>query len=161
MRRRIPVADAESIGSFTLGEVAVEVFGSEHRYRRAWENNSSVLVRLGHGERRALLTGDIEREAERVLVEQVPDLLPAEILKVPHHGSRSSTTPRFVAAVGPRIAVVSAGVRNRFGHPHAETEETLASARARIERTPAGGSITVSLSRGRVFVRREFDSRRP
>lgn len=161
MKKRIPVADAESVRSIVLGEVGVEIFGTSHRYRRAWENNSSVLVRIGHAGRRALLTGDIEREAERVLVEQAPQMLAAEILKVPHHGSRSSTTTGFVGAVGPRVAVISAGVRNRYGHPHDETEETLGDAGARVERTSTGGSIAVSLSGGRVVVRREFDSGRP
>lgn len=161
MRRSIPIVDAESTRPFLFGEIEVEVFGTTHRYRRAWENNSSVIVRLAAGRRRVLLTGDIEREAERVLVEQERERLAADVLKVAHHGSRSSTTPAFLETVRPLRGVVSCGVSNRFGHPHAETEESLERARVRIDRTSVAGNLRFRFDGSRIFVQREFDSGRP
>ncbi|HNK19934.1 MAG TPA: MBL fold metallo-hydrolase, partial [Piscinibacter sp.] len=70
-----------------------------------------------------LLTGDIEREQELRLAGRFGDALRAEVLLVPHHGSRTSSASLFLDAVKPRIAVVQAGYRNRFGHPAAEVAE--------------------------------------
>jgi competence protein ComEC len=120
-----------------------------------------VIVRLAAGRRRVLLTGDIEREAERVLVEQERERLAADVLKVAHHGSRSSTTPAFLETVRPLRGVVSCGVSNRFGHPHAETEESLERARVRIDRTSVAGNLRFRFDGSRIFVQREFDSGRP
>jgi competence protein ComEC len=69
--------------------------------------------------------------------------LRSDVLKVGHHGSRTSTTPAFVHAVNPSVAVVSCGVRNRFGHPSATTLETLESAGVRVLRTDRVGSVVV------------------
>jgi competence protein ComEC len=66
------------------------------------------------------------------------------VLKVGHHGSRTSSTPAFLEAVAPREAVVSTGCRNRFGHPHAVTLEALARAGARVWRTDRDGAVTVT-----------------
>ena len=91
-------------------------------------NNASLVLRLDYGEVSFLLTGDIEDEAERYLVAHAGDELRADVLKVGHHGSRTSTTQVFLDAVGARSAVISAGRGNRFGHPHADVVERLESA---------------------------------
>ncbi len=88
-------------------------------------NNGSLVLRLDYGNHSFLLTGDIEVEAERYLLAVAGDKLRADVLKVGHHGSRTSTTPTFVERVDPRSAVISAGRENRFGHPHAEVVERL------------------------------------
>lgn len=79
-------------------------------------NALSCVLRIGNGRRAALLAGDIELPQEMRLVEQGAGLR-ADVLLVPHHGSRTSSTPAFIDAVAPRWAVVQAGYRNRFGHP--------------------------------------------
>lgn len=84
---------------------------------------SCVLRITDAGGARVLLTGDIEREQELQLAGRAPELLRADVLLVPHHGSRTSSTPPFLDAVKPRIAVVQAGYRNRFGHPAPEVLE--------------------------------------
>jgi competence protein ComEC len=70
--------------------------------------------------RRALLTGDLEAEQELRLARDAPAALRADVLLVPHHGSSTSSTPAFMDAVAPRVALVQAGYRNRFGHPAPE-----------------------------------------
>ncbi len=87
-------------------------------------NNNSVVLLLSYGDVAFLLPGDIEAFAERFLVRYSDDLS-ATVLKVPHHGSRTSTTAEFLAAVDPLFAVISAGADNPFGHPHPQTLATL------------------------------------
>ena len=85
------------------------------------------MLRLVHGSVSFLLTADIEAEAERRLFrEETP--LRSSVLKVGHHGSKTSTTPGFLSEVSPAAAVTSAGVDNRFGHPHVEVVERLVAA---------------------------------
>ena len=79
---------------------------------------SCVLKVTDAAGRSALLTGDIEARQEAELLASAPAALRSDILVVPHHGSRTSSTPAFLAAVSPRVAVIQAGYRNRFGHPH-------------------------------------------
>jgi competence protein ComEC len=88
-------------------------------------NDNSLVLRVRVGKHAALFTGDAERWAERRLLERRPDQLRADFLKVGHHGSRTSSSPDFIARVQPRVASISCGIRNRFGHPHAETLATL------------------------------------
>lgn len=90
-------------------------------------NNGSLALRLDYGEVSFLLTGDIEADAERHLVAVAGDKLRADVLKVAHHGSRTSTTQSFLDAVEARSAVISAGRENRYGHPHADVLQRLES----------------------------------
>ncbi|MYC07690.1 MAG: ComEC/Rec2 family competence protein [Chloroflexi bacterium] len=87
-------------------------------------DNASVALRLVHGDVSVLLTGDIFAEAERALLASGA-ALDSDALKVPHHGSDSSSTPEFLSAVSPAVAVVSVGADNRFGHPDASVVERL------------------------------------
>ncbi len=86
-------------------------------------NAMSCVLRVAAGDATALLTGDIEREQEAALVALQPAALRSDVLVVPHHGSRTSSTPAFLAAVQPQFAVFQAGYRNRFGHPAPEVVE--------------------------------------
>ena len=83
-------------------------------------NNLSVVMRVSYGEVSFLLTGDIEQDVERYLVGVQGEGLRSDVLKVAHHGSRSSTSAPFLRAVAPESAVISAGRDNRYGHPHAD-----------------------------------------
>jgi competence protein ComEC len=130
--------------------VAVEVESPRPPGRPPWttRNDDSLVLALRWGQVTFLLTGDIEAAGEDAL-----GRVPAEVLKVPHHGSRSSSTPRFVAAVSPRVALVSVGHRNRFGHPHPEIVDRYARAGVWLLRTDRDGTVTVSTDGERVFVR--------
>jgi len=107
-----------------------------------------------------LLTGDIERPSEALLVARGPHALRADALLVPHHGSRTSSSAEFLAAVRPSIAVVPAGYRNRFGHPNAEVLARYAVLDARVLRTDRDGAITVRLSPAGVTAATERQGRR-
>ena len=132
-----------------LDGIRVTANVADHRFRRSKENNSSVVLRAEVGGRRVLLTGDIEREAELVFADRD---LRADVLKVAHHGSRSSTAPSFVELVAPRIAVISCGRRNLFGHPHPSVLATLANARVRTWRTDRDGTIDLEIRNKKLYV---------
>lgn len=118
--------------------------------RRAPENNASVVLLAEAGGRRVLLTGDLEKEAELYLEDRN---LRADVLKVAHHGSSSSTSPRWLAMVDPRIAVISCGRRNLFGHPHPEVLDALDARMIRTWRTDHHGTVDLQVREGRLFVR--------
>ena len=109
--------------------------------RSARANNRSCVLRIEAKGGRVLLTGDIERAAERVLLHNAPQLLVAEALVVPHHGSASSSSPEFVKQVAPRYAIFTAGYRNRFGHPREDVLARYREAGSELLRTDSGGAI--------------------
>ena len=142
--RRIPhriVSAASPVR--TWGDAGLEIIhpGATRQPHRGREADSLVLA-LRLGTRAALLTGDLRREAEAHLL-QAP--IRAQVLKVPHHGSRTSSSPAFLAAVQPEIALVSAGYRNQFGHPHPEVLERYARLGTQVLRTDRHGAIQVTI----------------
>lgn len=119
-------------------------------YWRARANNGSLVLRASLGSRTALLTGDVEAAAEADLVRRGAPL-GADVLKVAHHGSRTSSTPGFLARVGPRVALVGAGRRNRFGHPSPVVLARLSEAGARVLRTDRDGDFALLVREGRLL----------
>jgi competence protein ComEC len=108
-------------------------------------NTASCVLRVEAAGRVLLLTGDIDADAELALLAADPASLRADVVLVPHHGSRSSSSPRFVRAVAPRYALVSAGFRNRFGHPHPQVVERWREAQARILNTAEAGAVVLRI----------------
>ena len=107
-------------------------------------NNQSCVMKIEAGGASMLLTGDIERLAEFQILEQE---IKADVLLVPHHGSRTSSSREFIDAVAPRWALVPTGYRNRFGHPNPEVLERYRAAGATLVRTDLDGAINVVLNR--------------
>ena len=105
-------------------------------------NNDSIVLRLQLGERLILLTGDIEQTAERSLLAR--EQLRTDVVKVPHHGSKTSSTENFVLATKPNLAVISVGRNSRFGHPHKEVVERWQSNGANVLTTGNYGTITIT-----------------
>ena len=103
-------------------------------------NNASIILRLEHGQNSFLFTGDAERELEDWLVASGANLA-ATVLKVGHHGSRTSSTDAFLDAVSPRAAVISLGANNTHGHPHREVMDRLNARGIIIYRTDQLGTI--------------------
>lgn len=132
--------------SFSLGGASFSVLGPCRAYESS--NDSSLVLRLEFGEASALFCGDIEATAELDLVKSGQELQ-ADLLKVPHHGSATSCSQRFVKAVMPQLAAVSVGPdRNQL--PRAEALEQLEAVGAQIYRTDTDGSIVFS-SQGEDF----------
>jgi competence protein ComEC len=117
----------------------------------ARRNNQSCVLRIDAGGASMLLTGDIERAAEEYLA-RGSSALRADVLLVPHHGSRTSSSAEFIAAVAPRWAIVPAGYRNRFGHPAREVLERYSRAGVPLLRTDADGAVHVLLKPGAIRV---------
>jgi competence protein ComEC len=112
-------------------------------------NNASCVVRIEtEGGRRVLLTGDIEAEPERILVKELRDRLPADVLVVPHHGSLTSSSPAFVAAVHPAYALFPTGYRNRYRFPRGPVLARYRQAGSVRLDTALQGAITVKLRPG-------------
>jgi len=146
------VRDGEST---RLGPIEIRALLAPRTFKRAAENNSSVVLRLRLRRRTILLTGDIERETEAELAERIGS---ADVLKVAHHGSRSSTTSPLLTAVSPHIALIACGRRNLFWHPHREVLDALAHRRIRVLRTDLNGSIDVRLDGDHIIVCRQIDT---
>jgi competence protein ComEC len=115
-------------------------------------NDDSLVLEVRYGETALLLTGDISAEVERSLI---PRLSPSRtrILKVAHHGSRTSTSAELLAAWRPQIAVISCGRGNRFGHPSPEVLRRLDAAKVRVYRTDRDGQITLDTDGRGILVR--------
>ena len=115
----------------------------DDRSRRS--NDLSCVLKIDAASGSILLTGDIEAPAEDALVQRNREALRADVLVVPHHGSRTSSTRDFVAAVAPRVAAIAAGYRNRFGHPREDVLARYRQLGAQRLRTDLQGAITVML----------------
>ena len=104
-------------------------------------NNGSVVLRLEAGSNSVLFTGDIEVESDPAMLGW-GERLQSTILKVAHHGSKTSSRPAFVHAVNPRIAIISVGSFNKFGHPSQQILARL-HAKCRVYRTDRDGAVTI------------------
>jgi competence protein ComEC len=110
-------------------------------YGRALKPNAvSCVIKVSGPQGTLLLTGDIERQQEAELLATSYDALRSDVMLVPHHGSRTSSTAAFLDAVAPKVAIVQAGYRNRFGHPAADVVERLKARGVRIETSASCGA---------------------
>jgi competence protein ComEC len=117
-------------------------------------NDGSLVLKVTHGRFTAVLAGDLEAEGEAWLHKRYPDLR-ADVLKVGHHGSRGATSAEWLQGLKPRLAIISVGARNVFGHPHPQTLGRLWRAGALVRRTDRDGAILVrSNARGWNFATR-------
>jgi competence protein ComEC len=116
-------------------------------------NDNSLVVRISYRERSFLFVGDAEHIEEDALLASSGERLRADVLKVGHHGSRTSSQPVFLARVRPAHAVISVGARNGFGHPSPQTLEALAAVGARTWRTDRDGAVTATTDGVRLEVR--------
>jgi beta-lactamase superfamily II metal-dependent hydrolase len=154
--RGVPIRRPHELcGKRKLGGATVEVLAPCPGFvPDASANDNSFVLRITYGRRAALLVGDAEHEAEAALVEKNPKALRADLLKVGHHGSRTSTTQAFLEAVSPSVALVCSGVRNRYGHPDPGVIGRLEARGVAVARTDRGGEIIWETDGEAVHVRR-------
>lgn len=122
-------------------------------------NESSCVLRIETPHGAVLLAGDIGEAVEERLVARVPEDLRADVVVVPHHGSRKSSTPAFVAATGARLALVSAGHGNPFGHPHPAAVARWQAAGAEVPGTAGEGALRLRVGEEGITVSGERDRR--
>jgi competence protein ComEC len=141
---KIAVVSFKAGDSFTADDLFFRILApagdGESSARK--RNDESLVMSVRYGHTTALLEGDAEKESERRIAEQEPQ---ADLLKVAHHGSATSTIPELLAAVHPRFAVISVGARNVYGHPRLEVLQRLAESQVRTYRTDLDGAVTIYL----------------
>ena len=119
-------------------------------------NNQSLVLLIKYHSFDMLLTGDIEEEGEKEMLEYV-DLSGLEVLKVAHHGSSGSSHEEFLEVFTPKLSLISCGKNNSYGHPHEETLERLEAVGSEVISTVDGGAITLKLRHGKVIVKQYKD----
>ncbi|HEV2288471.1 MAG TPA: DNA internalization-related competence protein ComEC/Rec2 [Candidatus Acidoferrales bacterium] len=140
----IPIVHKRQGSSFDWQGIMGQFFWPEDLAEApAAANNDSVVLRLGDGSIHFLLSGDIEKEAENTLVDE-REPLSADFLKVPHHGSKTSSTEEFLDAVAPRVAAISVGKENPYGLPYPATVQRYEEKKINLFRTDRDGALTVS-----------------
>jgi competence protein ComEC len=141
----IPLSTVSARERFEIDGVSIEVLWPprDTGSQVTSGNDDSVVLRLVYGSVSILLAGDIERAAEGSLVASGTDMR-ADILKVPHHGSRTSSTEAFIHAVNPTYAVISVGERSRFGHPHRVVVDRYVAHNVKLFQTGRDGMVTVT-----------------
>lgn len=142
--RHIPVEIITHAESFALGSARVAVLYPLKSFDEVMVKNvhdSTVVMKVSEGERSVLLTGDLEAPGEQEMIAAHEDLR-ADILKVGHHGSHTSSSDAFLTAVHPTYAAISVGLNNTYGHPHADVLERLMAHAIRFFRTDEDGTIT-------------------
>jgi competence protein ComEC len=139
--------------AFDFGGVQVRVLNPQPGWepRNPAQDDESLVLRMQYGATSALLVGDAHKRIEKLLAAEHPR---ADLLKVGHHGSATSSSPEFLDAVRPRYAVVSVGFYNSFGHPRQEVMERYAEANVTTYRTDLAGAVTFLLDGQRVTATR-------
>ncbi len=142
--RGVPIKRLAKGDTIEIGGARIEALGPvQDAPLLNSENDDSVVLMIEFGERRFLFTGDIEAKGEAELLSD-PAPLGADVIKVPHHGSKTSSTQQFVDAVKPRVAVISVGRHSIFGHPNPGVVSHWQNSGANVLRTGDRGTITVS-----------------
>ena len=149
--KEIPVTEAKAGDVIEIGDITLEII-APISYSEEDKNSNSVVLRASAEGVSVLITGDATVDEETQVLEKHDDLK-ADILKVGHHGSSTSTSEEFLRAVSPSIAVISCGEGNAYGHPHYSTLTRLREAGAEVWRTDKNGTVTVYVEDGKLKVR--------
>ena len=112
-------------------------------------NNNALVFKICYKEKSILFTGDIEEKAERALIKKYKETeeLNATILKVAHHGSKSSSIEEFLKLVSPEISIIGVGAENTFGHPSDQVLERIENLKSKIYRTDLNAEITIRIDK--------------
>ncbi len=140
----IPVVTAKAFSTVRREEVSISILYPEEKDSSLGENEASLTLLVeSRGGFRALLTGDLEKDGEKVFLARFKDLEPVDLLKIGHHGSKYATSEELLLTLSPRMGIISCGENNRYHHPSAEVLERLRKAGVTVYRTDTMGSILV------------------
>ncbi|MGE5652865.1 MAG: ComEC/Rec2 family competence protein [Bacillota bacterium] len=142
-KRADKVTQAKTGMKFSVGSAEATILSPNAGQRFEELNNYSVVLQLKYGSTTMLFTGDAEQPVEQILLKNAVGLR-SDLLKVGHHGGSTSSSDAFLKAVAPKLAVISVGKDNDYGHPHRETMQRLEKTSARILRTDRDGTIVVA-----------------
>jgi competence protein ComEC len=150
----IPVHHILAGESIQCDKVMLTCMNPEKDWTGEDTNACSIVLRLTYGEFSALFTGDLEGEGEEQVLHRITEenIAPVTLLKVAHHGSKYSTSEEFLRALSPKIALISAGKNNSYGHPHTETLERLSAAGSVILCTKESGAVQVRIKGEKIWV---------
>ena len=138
--------------TYTIGDASFEILGPVDPSDVKDPNDYSIVIRLDYGETSFLFTGDAEEASEKAMLEvNSASKFQCDVLKVGHHGSESSTSPAFLAAANPSLAIISCGAGNSYGHPDREVLDRLEKANVRVLRTDLEGTVVVCSDRKEVY----------
>jgi competence protein ComEC len=143
--RGVPLDVVRRGARYSLGETTVDVLGPATIVTGTDSdlNNNSVVLRITYGATCVLMSGEVQEEGQQALLRAASDLR-CPVMTVPHHGSRRML-PSYFAAVGARVAMISVGARNDFGHPSGETLAVLHSLGVEVLRTDLSGDVSVAV----------------
>ncbi|MDD6275954.1 MAG: ComEC/Rec2 family competence protein [Clostridia bacterium] len=144
------VIPAEPDETYSYGKINVEILGPINESDNL--NSMSVVSRISYGDTTVMLTGDAEKDEERDILSEFPDVS-ADILKVGHHGSKTSTCTEWLEAVDPEYAVISCGEDNDYGHPNQTTLDKLDKSGVEYYRTDLASTV-IFTSDGKNFVKK-------
>ena len=120
-------------------------------------NNNSLVLKLIYKNFSMLFTGDIEEKAENYIANKCKETLKADIIKVAHHGSKTSSTAKFIEYVKPKIALIGVSENNNFGHPNGEVLERLKKYNIQIFRTDKSGEVSISTDGSKIICKPLID----
>lgn len=129
---------------------------SPHQGFEGNDNNRSCVLKVWNKHHSLLLTGDIQKKSEKLLIQSNPRILKADVLSVPHHGSKTSSTNEFINHVSPKIGLISAGYRSRFGHPKPEVISRYEQSEVELLDTVNYGAITLEFPTDKTEIKREY-----
>ena len=147
----ITITQPEIDGTVQCGDFTLKFLGPRKDYDD--HNNNSIVLRADVDGKSFLFTGDAENAPERDLIKKCKTDLDCDVLKVGHHGSSTSTSEEFYNSVTPKVAVISCGEGNDYGHPHGETLKLLQN--VDVYRTDLNGTVAVSVEDGKLSVSTE------
>lgn len=145
LKKAIPLKTVNKNETYEEKNLALKVINqieTNNTDQKSYNNNNAIVLKLDYKEKSFLFTADIEKEEEKTLLENETDIR-ADVLKVAHHGSKSSSTQDFIAKVKPSIGVISVGKNNLYHHPSPSVLDTLSQNQIKIFRTDQNGGVIV------------------
>ena len=141
----VKVIEAGDTFDFSVGSLKAKILGPVEIDDEP--NDASIITKITYGKTDLLFMGDAETHSEEILLRKyIMGELRADIIKLGHHGSNTSSSPEFLRAVSPDVAIISCGLDNKYGHPHSETLDTLEDQKIQYYRTDMQGSVICTIT---------------